>query len=230
METSIPQMVQQNSAPVKAAFICLLLAWAMAILPIPFISMGGMIVFNIIAFILAIICMTRNAVKSGGLVLAGTIIGTPIMYFMGYALIGLFGASALIGASALSGHAKEINQAQASSSFSSPSNQAVIVRSGKWEGKFIYPKGAEAPFTMNIIASSGSVSGDISETDPKTNQPVNSTISGSINNNRQIHFTQDFGAQHPKVKCNAEYDAASKSMAGKCTAAGQSANFTAHLL
>lgn len=230
METSMPQIVQQNNAPVKAAFICLVLAWAMAILPIPFISMGGMIVFNIIAFILAIICMTRNAVKSGGLVLAGVIIGTPIMYFMGYALIGLLGASALFGASTLSGHAKEINQVQASSSFSSPSNQAEIFHNGKWEGKFIYPKGAEAPFTMNIKVSSNSVSGDISETDPKTNKPVNSTISGSINNNRQIHFTQNFGAQHPKVKCNARYDATSKSMAGKCSAAGQSANFTAHLL
>lgn len=219
MENSMPQMVQQSSAPVKAAFICLLLAWAMAILPIPFISMGGMVVFNITAFVLAIICMTKNAVKSGGLVLAGAIFGTPIMYFIGYALIGLFGASALIGASALSGHAKGINQAQ-----------AAIAHSGKWEGKFIYSKGVETPFAMNITASSGSISGDISETDPKTNQSVNSTISGSIINNRQIHFTQNFGAQHPKVKCDAEYDSASKSMAGKCTAAGQSANFTAHLL
>lgn len=230
MENEMPQMVQKNSAPVKAALISLLLAWAMAILPIPFVSMGGMIVFNIIAFILAIICMTRNAVKSGGLVLAGTLLGTPIMYFIGYALIGLFGATALIGASALGGHAKGINQAQASSDMYPTANQAAIAHSGKWEGKFVYTKGVETPFAMNITASSGSISGDISETDPKTNQPVNSTISGSITNNRQIHFTQNFGAQHPKVKCNAEYDSASKSMAGKCTAAGQSANFTAHLL
>jgi len=68
------------------------------------------------------------------------------------------------------------------------------------------------------------------EANSKTNQPVNSTISGSIRNNRQIHFTQDFGAQYPKAKCDADYEAKSKSMAGKCAAAGQLANFTARLL
>jgi len=57
-----------------------------------------------------------------------------------------------------------------------------------------------------------------------------SNISGSIKNNRQIHFMQDFGAQYPKAKCDANYDVTSKSMFGKCAAAGQSANFTAHLL
>lgn len=226
MENSTPQ----NNAPVKAAFICLLLAWAMALLPIPFISMGGMVVFNIIAFILAIICITKDNVQKGGLVLAGTLIGTPIMYFLGYALIGLFGVSALLGASTLSGHTGGVQKIQSPSNISSPSNQVVIDPSGKWEGKFTYPKGEETTFTMNMTAAWGGVSGNLTETDPKTNQPVNSSISGSIKNHRQIHFTQDFGAQYPKVKCDADYDAASKSMTGKCAAASQAASFTAHLL
>lgn len=226
MENSTAQITQQNNAPVKAAFICLFMAWAMAILPIPFISMGGMVAFNIVAFVLAIICMSKNAVKNGGLVLAGAIVGTPIMYFIGIAIIGL------IGASALSGAAKDIHrtQLQQSKDMVALSNKAEINPSGKWEGKFTYPKGEEAQFTMNISISRGNLSGNLTETDPKTNQPVNSIMSGSIKNNQQIHFTQNFGAQYPKVKCDADYNATSKSMAGKCAAAGQSANFTAHLL
>lgn len=226
MENSTTQLISQNTAPVKAAFICLFLAWGMAILPIPFISMWGMITFNIIAFILAIICMSKNAVKNGGMVLAGTIVGTPIMYFVGLAVMG-----SMIG-SAVSNTAKEIHRAQMNQSkgMASPSNIAVADPSGKWEGKFAYPKGVEAQFTMNITTSRGNLSGNLTEVDPKTNQSVNSTISGSIKNSRQIYFTQDFGMQYPEAKCDADYDATSKSMAGKCAAAGQSANFTARLL
>ena len=219
-------MASQNTAPAKAAFICLFLALAMAILPIPFVSWWGMFTFNIIAFILAIICMSKNAVKNGGIVLAGTIVGTPIMYFVGLAVIG-----GMIG-SAVNDTAKEIHrtQMQQPQRIALPSNISVADPSGKWEGKFTYPKGVDAQFTMNITASRGNLSGSLTEADPKTNQPVNSNILGSIKNNRQIHFTQDFGAQYPKAKCDADYDATSKSMTGKCTAAGQSANFTARLL
>lgn len=226
MENSTTQMASQNTAPVRAAFICLLLAWAMAILPIPFISMWGMITFNIIAFILAIICMSKNAVKNGGIVLAGTIVGTPIMYFVGLAVMG-----GMIG-SAVSDTAKQIHhtQMQQPQRIALPSNISVADPSGKWEGRFIYPKGVEAQFTMSITASQGDLSGNLTEADPKTNQSVNSTISGSIKNNRQIHFIQDFGTQYPKAKCDADYDVTSKSMAGKCAAAGQLANFTARLL
>lgn len=225
MENSTAQMVPQNTAPVKAAFICLFLAWGMAILPIPFISMWGMVTFNIIAFILAIICMSKNAVKNGGMVLAGTIVGTPIMYFVGLAVMG-----GMIG-SAVSNTSKEIHRAktQQSKDMASSSSISLPDPSGKWEGKFIYPKGVEAQFTMSITSSRGNLSGNLTEADPKTKQSVDSTISGSIND-RQINFTQDFGAQYPKAKCNADYDATSKSMAGKCAAVGQSANFTAYLL
>lgn len=226
MENSTAQVATQNTAPVKAAFICLFMAWAMAILPIPLISMGGMIVFNIVAFILAIICMSKNSVKNGGLVLAGTIIGTPIMYFIGIAILGMIGMSALNGA------AKDIHQTltQQSKDTVVLSDKVVVDPSGKWEGKFTYPKGEEAQFTMSITASYGNLSGNLTETDPKSNQPVNSTISGSIKKNRQINFTQNFGSQYPKVKCEADFDSTLKSMTGKCAAVGQSANFSAHLL
>lgn len=226
MENSIAQTPTQNTAPVKAAFICLFLAWAMAILPIPFVSWWGMFTFNIIAFILAIICMSKNAVKNGGIVLAGTIVGTPVMYFIGLAVMG-----GMVG-SAISNTAKEIHrtQMQQPKGMASPSNISAVDPSGKWEGKFIYPKGMEAQFTMNITVMQGNLSGNLTETDPKTNQSVNSTISGSVKSNRQIRFTQDFGAKYPKAKCDAAYEATSRSMAGKCAAAGQSANFTARLL
>ncbi len=134
--------------------------------------------------------------------------------------------------SAISNTAKEIHhtQMQQPKGIASPSNMPAVDPSGKWEGKFIYPKGVEARFTMSITSSQGILSGNLTETDPKTNQSVNSTISGSIENSQQIRFTQDFGAKYPKAKCDADYEAKSKSMAGKCAAAGQSANFTARLL
>ena len=87
MQNSTTQIIQHSAAPIKAAVICLMLAWIFALLPIPFISFGGMIVFNIAAFILAILCMSRNSVKSGIGILAGSLIGTPIMYFIGLAIL-----------------------------------------------------------------------------------------------------------------------------------------------
>jgi len=87
MQNSTSQIIPQSTAPIKSAVICLMLAWFFALLPIPFISFGGMIVFNIAAFILAILCMSRNSVKSGIGILAGSLIGTPIMYFIGLAIL-----------------------------------------------------------------------------------------------------------------------------------------------
>lgn len=98
MESPTTQTTQQKAsttAPVKSAIICLVLAWVFAVLPIPFISFGGMIVFNIAAFILAIICMSKNSVKPGVGVLAGSLVGTPLMYFIGLAVLGAGVASSI---------------------------------------------------------------------------------------------------------------------------------------
>lgn len=121
-------------------------------------------------------------------------------------------------------------KSKAGKSSAALSSQTAIDLSGKWVGKFIYTQGLETQFTMNLTASQEVLSGSLTETAPKTGQPVTSSLSGSIRNNHKIYFSQDFGAQYPIAKCDADYDSTSKIMAGKCTAAGQSASFTAHLL
>ncbi|MFA6971211.1 MAG: hypothetical protein WC208_07395 [Gallionella sp.] len=116
------------------------------------------------------------------------------------------------------------------SELASSSSHAAADLSGRWEGTFFYPEGVEAQLTMSLTSASGKLSGSMFETDPKTNQPVNSTLSGSIGHNHKISFTQHFAPPYPMAKCHASYDAIAKTMSGKCAAGEQSANFTAQLM
>lgn len=217
----------KNMAPVKAAVICLILAWVFALLPIPFISMMGMIVMNIAAFILAIICMSKSAVKHGVGVLAGSLIGTPIMYFMGLALM-----SAGV-ASAITGHSKRTaqetqpkQQAQAKSQEAASTSDEALDMAGKWKGQFVYPNGAKADFTMTLANPSGHlISGDMTEVDPNTKQSLGSVISGNASQGA-IAFKQIYSGQ-PEVACSGQYLDSSKQIKGVCSVGNQSAEFVA---
>ncbi len=74
-----------DNAPVKAMFICLILAWICFLLPIVLLGLVGW-ALNIAAFVLAIICMVKG--KTGkvviGLILS--IAGSAIVYFIGLAI------------------------------------------------------------------------------------------------------------------------------------------------
>ena len=202
-----------NSAPVKAAVVCLILAWIFALLPIPFISMMGMIAMNIVAFILAVICLTKSAVKPGVGVLVGSLVVTPLMYFLGLAVLG----------AGLGGVVEGYNHRAAQVAQSKKS-----VLEGKWTGQFTYEKGAKADFKMTVTsvdtADKDAFSGKMSETDPRSKRLVHSTFSGSQLGNNVI-FTQKYSGQ-PDVTCSGTLNG-DRIETGTCVVGAQSAAFVA---
>ena len=87
-----------SKAPVKAMWICMIIAWVFFLLPIPgTIFIAGPV--NLAAFILAIICLVRSNVLHGVLGLIGTSIGSTIIYFIGLALFAVTVAGAAAAAS-----------------------------------------------------------------------------------------------------------------------------------
>lgn len=211
MDNQAIALPSTNSSPVKAAIICLVLAWIFALLPIPFISMVGMSVMNIIALILAIVCMSKNAVKPGVWVLIGSLVGTPIMYFLGIAILGA-GLSGVV--NGYNHRAVQVAQQSGASSLA-----------GQWTGQFTYEKGAKADFKMTLTSSGkDSFFGNMSETDPRSKRSVHSTLSGDLVAN-SIIFTQKYNGQ-PDVTCTGTLKENAIEL-GTCVAGAQSVAFVA---
>jgi hypothetical protein len=70
-------------APTGALLICLLIAWACFVVPLPFIGFVGL-VFNLIAFILAIIVLAKGKTFDGIIGILLTTIGSAIVYGIGW--------------------------------------------------------------------------------------------------------------------------------------------------
>jgi multisubunit Na+/H+ antiporter MnhB subunit len=235
MESQTTLVIQQNvttTAPVKAAIICLLLAWVFALLPIPGISFGGMVVFNIAAIILAIICMSRNAVKPGVGVLAGSIIGTTIMYFVGMAVLGAGIASSLKGYDNHSTHQTQNNptpivQSVAVQPAKSTSVETILPSAsatatdidGNWQGTYESHGHSPTPFSMVISNfSNGAFDGSASEQISSAGNVVTiqSKLTGALNA-KDVAFTKAFsfrGKQY-SVKYSGTYDPVTKRIQGK---------------
>lgn len=235
-QTTAIAVPANNTAPVKAAVICLILAWVFALLPIPFISMMGMIAMNIVAFILAIICMSKSAVKHGVGVLVGSLIGTPIMYFLGLALFGSVLGNAMTGynkRAAEVAQSKQQTQAkqQAPAKTKDAEDESVKASEmvGKWKGQFIYSNGVKADFTMTMANPSGNlINGNMTEVDPNTNQSVSSIISGDFTPPiNSIIFKQRYSGQPEEATCAGEYSVSTKLLRGTCSVGGQAAAFEA---
>ncbi len=79
-----PTVVIQK-APVKPMYICLFIAWAIFILPIPFTSF---LAYPLIAasIILSVICLSRNDFKNGIIGLVLIFIGSPLVYLIGLSM------------------------------------------------------------------------------------------------------------------------------------------------
>jgi hypothetical protein len=84
-----------TKSPVGAAWACLFFSWFFALLPIPFVSIGGVIVLSFVVVILAVVCLANGATANGVVILLCAVVVTPIMYFLGLALVGMIGAGAL---------------------------------------------------------------------------------------------------------------------------------------
>ncbi len=86
-------------APVKAMWVCMIIALILFIAPIPGTIFLAMPV-NLAAFILAIVCIVKGSVGQGIIGLIGTSIGATIFYFIGLALFtaGVASMAAPVGA------------------------------------------------------------------------------------------------------------------------------------
>ncbi len=72
--------------PVKALWICMIIAWILFLLPIPGAGMLAAPV-NLAAFVLAIVCIVKGNIGQGIIGLIGTTIGAGITYWLGWLLL-----------------------------------------------------------------------------------------------------------------------------------------------
>lgn len=82
-------IVDSQKPPVKAGWICLIVAWALFLVPIPGLGLAGW-AFNLAAFIISIIVMVKGRVGAGVAQMVCSIAVSPIIYFIGLGILGHF--------------------------------------------------------------------------------------------------------------------------------------------
>lgn len=138
---------QQPKAPVVAMWICMLLALALFVAPIPFTVILA-IPLNLAAFILAIMCITRSRVGQGVIGLIGTTVVAGVLYLVGW---GLMAAGAVaMSESAIVSHQTEAVRAVAAASNVETVQASALARSfgndmegtkRKWQNKVLRVEG-----------------------------------------------------------------------------------------
>ena len=81
-----------SAAPVNAGMGTLVVTWICLLLPIPGVSIVLASLFSFITLIISIICMAKNNVSAGVMLLLGNLIGGLIFYFLGLGVMILLGA------------------------------------------------------------------------------------------------------------------------------------------
>lgn len=76
-----------KAPPVKATWICLIIAWVLFLLPIPGVGLFVGWPLNLVAFILAIVVMTRGSTSMGLIPLIASLVVSPIVYFVGVSIL-----------------------------------------------------------------------------------------------------------------------------------------------
>jgi hypothetical protein len=71
----------------RAAWACLAIAWVCFLLPIPGIGLFIGWPLNLVAFILAIVAMSKRGTGAGLVPLLASLIVSPIVYFVGLAVL-----------------------------------------------------------------------------------------------------------------------------------------------
>lgn len=74
-------------APVKATWVCLIVAWVLFLLPIPGAGLFVGWPLNLVAFILAIVVMARGFTSKGLIALIASLVVSPAIYFIGLAVL-----------------------------------------------------------------------------------------------------------------------------------------------
>lgn len=78
----------------KAAWVCLAIAWIAFIVPFPGTGLFIGWPLNLVAFILAIVAMSKSGASAGLWQLLASLILSPIIYFIGIAVLaGVIGAT-----------------------------------------------------------------------------------------------------------------------------------------
>lgn len=77
-----------KEAPVKAVWILLVIAWLCFLVPVPGLGLFLGAPLNLVAFIIAIVVITRGKTGVGITQLVCTLIVSPIVYFVGLAVFG----------------------------------------------------------------------------------------------------------------------------------------------
>ena len=94
MNASEAGAAPQGNTAGRAAWICLAIAWVTFLVPIPGIGLFVGWPLNLVAFILAIVAMSKHGAGAGLWQLLASLIASPIVYFVGIAVLaGFFGAA-----------------------------------------------------------------------------------------------------------------------------------------
>src|SRR6185437_2788968 len=86
---------QRGNPAGRAAWICLVIAWVTFLVPLPGIGLFIGWPLNLVAFILAIVAMSKLGAGAGIWQLLASLIASPIFYFIGIAVlaVGFVGAA-----------------------------------------------------------------------------------------------------------------------------------------
>ncbi len=88
-EVEKTEIVDSQKAPIKAGWICLAVAWALFLIPLPGIGVIGW-AFNLAAFIISIIVMVKGRVGAGVAQMVCALAVSPIIYLVGLGILGHF--------------------------------------------------------------------------------------------------------------------------------------------
>lgn len=94
MNTSAAEVLRQDNTAGRAAWICLAIAWVTFIVPFPGIGLFIGWPLNLVAFILAIVAMSKSGAGAGLWQLLASLVASPIIYLVGLAVLaGVLGAA-----------------------------------------------------------------------------------------------------------------------------------------
>jgi hypothetical protein len=94
MNISVSEASQQDNTAGRAAWVCLAIAWVTFLVPIPGTGLFIGWPLNLVAFILAIVAMSKLGAGAGLWQLLASLILSPIVYFVGIAVLsGFLGAA-----------------------------------------------------------------------------------------------------------------------------------------
>ena len=81
-----PETFEAQKPPVKAGWICLAIAWALFLIPVPGIGVIGW-ALNLAAFIISIIVMVKGRVGAGVAQMVCALVLSPLIYFVGLGIL-----------------------------------------------------------------------------------------------------------------------------------------------